>query len=750
MDGLELWGGHECTVNRVGGAFQDQTRLSGHHDRLDDLDRFAELGVAALRYPVLWERTAPDRPDALDFRWSDARLARMQALDIRPIVGLVHHGSGPRYTNLLDEAFAPGLANFARSVAQRYPHVRDWTPVNEPLTTARFSCLYGLWYPHVADEGLFWSALLNQIDGVRLSMREIRAVNPEARLIQPEDFGRTYATRPLAEQARYDNARRWMTWDLLCGRVVPDHPLWARLAGFGLGDRLRMIADDPCPPQVLGINHYLTSDRFLDHRCDAYPPDRCGGNDSTRYADVEAIRVLTPAPGGLEGALREVAARYDIPIAITECHNGCTREDQMRWFREAWEGAHDFQRRGGKIEAVTAWALLGSYDWNTLLTRRFGHYECGVFDVRSGRPRATAAANLLKNLTGGAGAASPASDGAGWWRRDVRLQHRPVFRSVDTPEPRPRWRTDPGPQRPILITGATGTLGKALARACEWRGLDYVLTSRAELDLGSPDTIAQALDAHEPWAVLNAAGFVRVDEAEADHAGCFAANAHGIAVLAEVCGRRGVRLVGFSSDLVFDGRGQRPYVESDLPAPLNVYGASKAAAERRALAVNPDALMIRTAAFFSPYDPHNFAVHVLRALAADLPVEAAEDLVASPTYVPDLVDAVLDLVIDGESGLWHLANSGAVTWAEFAILIAEAFGFDPRQIRPQPAARFGWAARRPTYAPLATIRGAIMPPLESAIGRFTSTLRAGDFLIDEMAPIHEGAQGAGAAALLRL
>src|SRR5829696_5826539 len=92
----ELWGGMECTVNRVHDAYFDQIERTGHSDRLDDLDRFAALGLRALRYPVLWERTAPDGPESADWRWADRRLNRLRALGLPPIVGLVHHGSGPR------------------------------------------------------------------------------------------------------------------------------------------------------------------------------------------------------------------------------------------------------------------------------------------------------------------------------------------------------------------------------------------------------------------------------------------------------------------------------------------------------------------------------------------------------------------------------------------------------------------------------------------------------------------------------
>jgi dTDP-4-dehydrorhamnose reductase len=738
MGELELWGGHECTVNRVGGVFHDQTVRSGHEQRIDDLDRFAELGLKALRYPVLWERVAPTHPDERDWRWTDTRLGRIRELGMRPIAGLLHHGSGPRYTSLVDDGFVGGFAAYARAAAERYPWIADWTPINEPLTTARFSALYGHWYPHLTDEPLFWAALVNQIEATAAAMREIRAVRSDARLIQTEDLGRSYATRPVAHQAEFDNARRWMTWDLLAGRVVRGHPLWARLESFGLADRLRRLADAPCPADVIGVNHYLTSDRFLDHAVENYPPERIGGNDFMAFADVEAVRVAQPAPGGLEGALDEAWTRYGRPLAVTEAHNGCTREEQVRWLREAWATALRLRSRGVEVQAVTAWALLGAFDWNSLLTRHLGHYEVGAFDVRAGTPRPTALAAEIARIGHGAGAPHPATQGPGWWRRDVRLEFRPVFRTVETPEPKRAWKTDAPPARPLLITGATGALGKALARACEWRGVDYRLTDRAELPLGDAAAIRRVLDAAGPWGVINAAGWARVDEAEADPAGCLAANAAGAVGLARACAERGLPFTGFSSDLVFDGAKAIAYVERDAPAPLSAYGASKAQAEREIAALGGPALMIRTAAFFSPYDPHNFAAQVVRALANDQEVQAAEDLVVSPTYVPDLVEAVLDLMIDGETGMRHLANAGAVSWAEFARRIAEAAGFDPALVRPVPAAVFGWAAPRPAQAALATERGALMPSLDHAIARFAAMISQAEFTA-EVEALAEGA-----------
>jgi dTDP-4-dehydrorhamnose reductase len=94
---LELWGGVECTVNRVGETYSDQVCRSGHHDRPDDIALVASTGIKTLRYPVLWERVAPDGLIGADWSWTDDRLDRLRRLGIRPIAGLLHHGSGPTF-----------------------------------------------------------------------------------------------------------------------------------------------------------------------------------------------------------------------------------------------------------------------------------------------------------------------------------------------------------------------------------------------------------------------------------------------------------------------------------------------------------------------------------------------------------------------------------------------------------------------------------------------------------------------------
>ncbi|HYP16640.1 MAG TPA: hypothetical protein VEQ65_05465, partial [Opitutus sp.] len=130
---LEMWGGMECSVVTIESRVEDQLARTGHDQRLSDLDRFAELGLRAMRFPVVWERHPGP---VIDWEWADRRLERLRELGIRPIVGLLHHGCGPTGECFLSSGFVPEFADFARQVAERYPWVDAYTPVNEPLTTA--------------------------------------------------------------------------------------------------------------------------------------------------------------------------------------------------------------------------------------------------------------------------------------------------------------------------------------------------------------------------------------------------------------------------------------------------------------------------------------------------------------------------------------------------------------------------------------------------------------------------------------
>jgi dTDP-4-dehydrorhamnose reductase len=739
---LELWGGLECTVNRVRDDYFSQLDRNGHAARADDIARFAGLGIRAIRYPILWERTAPDGLEKADWSWPDERLPALKDAGVTPIAGLVHHGSGPRHTSLLDPAFPEQLAEYAAAVATRYPWLEYYTPVNEPCTTARFSGLYGLWYPHGRDDRSFVQILLNQCRAVVLSMRAIRAINPNAKLVQTDDLGKTYSTHEMAHVADFYNARRWLAWDLLCGMVGREHALWGYLTGTGADEaQLLWFRDNPCPPDIIGVNYYVTSERWLDHRAERYPAHHRGMVGGTPCADIETSRSLaTPTPG-IAPLLSEVWDRYHLPLAVTEAHIDANREDQLRWLLEIWEAAQESRQNGVDVRAVTVWALLGSFDWNSLVTECRGYYEPGTFDVRSTPPRPTALAAMMRELSVGKPLTHPVLRGQGWWRRPGRFLCQPVA----TPDVLASISADGHrlvgtSANPILILGATGTLGRAFARICQKRNLAYRLLSRNDMDIADPASVEQALQRYQPWAVINACGYVRVDDAERDAERCFRENAIGPAVLAVACARHGVHLTTFSSDLVFDGMRGASYGETDPVAPLNVYGQSKAEAEARVLESHPGSLVVRTSAFFGPWDNHNFVALALGALERGESFVAASDVTVSPTYVPDLVHTCLDLAIDRESGVWHLTNGQALTWAGLAEKAAARAGVDASRLEAQPCASCNYVAARPRYSALHSERATLLPTLDDALARFLELRNDSDPEFGELVMTAEGRQ----------
>lgn len=725
MEELALWGGLECTINRVLDEYFSQMDRNGHLHRICDLERFASLGIRSIRYPVLWEHMAPNGLDQIDWSWSDARLPALRERGITPIAGLVHHGSGPKYTSLVDPLFADKLAVFAGAVAQRYPWMEYYTPINEPLTTARFSGLYGLWYPHGRDDRVFVQALLNQCRGIVLSMRAIRQINPDAQLVQTDDLGKAYSTPQLSDLAEFYNTRRWLAWDLLCGEVGQEHPLWGYLTSTGIEpSQILWFQDNVCLPEIIGINYYITSERWLDQRVERYPGHHTASHRGYRFVDMEPVRVLATPTAGIGSLLAEAWERYRLPLAITEVHMGASREDQMRWLLEIWQAAKKARHSGVDIRAVTVWALLGSYDWNCLVTECQGYYEPGPFDVRSATPRATAVADLMQELAAGQQPSHPILNGEGWWRRAGRFNYRPAaIQTAVAPLYPDHHEASKKTLRPILVTGATGTLGRAFAIICEQRNLAGKLLSRQEMDIAIRASVERAVALYQPWAIINASGYVNVDNAENDTDRCFRENTIGPSILAAVCREQGIQFLTFSSDLVFDGEQAFPYLESDNTGPLNHYGRSKAEAERKVLDHNPEALIVRTSAFFGPWDVYNFVTVALKTLALGERFSASTDMTVSPTYVPDLVNTCLDLLIDREAGIWHLTNGQPITWAGLAQKAAEKAGVDISSLDGRLRDQLGYVAVRPLYSALSSERGILLPSLDDALDRYIALYR---------------------------
>ena len=195
-------------------------------------------------------------------------------------------------------------------------------------------------------------------------------------------------------------------------------------------------------------------------------------------------------------------------------------------------------------------------------------------------------------------------------------------------------------------------------------------------------------------------------------------NTLGPQLLAAACKKHDIKFMTFSSDLVFDGTKYHGYTEDDLVNPLNIYGKSKADAEVLVKIENLNALIIRSSAFFGLSDNFNFVHSVIECLRNNKPFSAADDICVSPTYVPDLVNTSLDLMIDDESGIWHLTNEGETTWAQLARTVANRARLDNDLIRPTPKRLMGYRAERPGYSVLKSNNGVLLPTLENALNRY--------------------------------
>lgn len=424
---IEYWGGIECSINRVRDEFFDQLNFTGHYSRKGDIERLASLGISKLRYPVLWEAHQHTREAEIDWRWTSGQLEQIRYFNMEPIVGLVHHGSGPGFTNLLDDSFATDLADYARRVAEQFPWVDHYIPVNEPLTTARFSGLYGFWFPHKKDSLSCFRMLINQLKAVVISMQEIRKVNSDAKLIQTEDLGKTYSSPVLQYQADFENERRWLTFDFLCGKVNHQHALWDYMRWLGMSEKeLLYFEENPCPPDICGFNYYLTSERYLDDELDFYPKALHGGNGQHKYVDTEAIRVEHGSPCGLGVLLCEAWDRFRLPMAMTEVFLSCTMDEQVRWLEDVRRQCMEIRASepGLDLRAITYWALLGEFGWNTLVTSMDGEYECGAYDVRPEIPVETLSAAYIREITAGRNFNAGWLGEKGWWRHKHRFHQK--------------------------------------------------------------------------------------------------------------------------------------------------------------------------------------------------------------------------------------------------------------------------------------------------------------------------------------
>jgi dTDP-4-dehydrorhamnose reductase len=256
-----------------------------------------------------------------------------------------------------------------------------------------------------------------------------------------------------------------------------------------------------------------------------------------------------------------------------------------------------------------------------------------------------------------------------------------------------------------MVTGSSGQLGKALMALLG----DQVIWSggRAELDVRDAGAVSAVVKEAHPDVVFNAAAYNGVDAAENNVDEALAVNASGGFHLARACREVGALLVHISSDYVFDGSQRKPYEEEDWPRPLSVYGVSKLAGGLLVSASGCPHLLVRTSGLFGAVGSRvkggSFVDRIISRARAGHPLRVVADQTFSPTYVPDLADALVTLVERGARGLFHVANSGSCTWHELAVASLEAVSLRV-PVEAIRSAELGAAARRPTYSVLSNAR----------------------------------------------
>lgn len=277
----------------------------------------------------------------------------------------------------------------------------------------------------------------------------------------------------------------------------------------------------------------------------------------------------------------------------------------------------------------------------------------------------------------------------------------------------------------FLLIGRTGQLGGDLLRHGAAHRFDA--PDRAELDVTRPDQVRAALARYRPDLVINCAAFHNVPLCESQPEDAFRVNCVAVRDLATLCREVGVRLVTFSSDYVFGGDKREPYLEGDLPGPLQIYGISRLAGEHAALSAAPEAVVIRTCGLYGESGARakggNFVDGRVADARAGKTIEMAMEQTIAPTSTEDLSQAVLKLAVHPSltGGIYHLVNEGQCTWYEFTTAIVETIGLRTPVVPVDRGGRTG-SMRRPLYSVLSNTRakalGVVLPPWRDALRRY--------------------------------
>lgn len=265
----------------------------------------------------------------------------------------------------------------------------------------------------------------------------------------------------------------------------------------------------------------------------------------------------------------------------------------------------------------------------------------------------------------------------------------------------------------VLLLGKTGLLGSALFEAFAKAGHQVIAPAHVEFDIEKKKSVQEGIERIAPELVVNAVGYTNVDKAEQDQEHAFQLNSNGVAHLAYALHGTKIPLVHFSTDYIFEGTNSQGYLESDAPAPLSIYGASKAAGEFEVMSSLSHFYIVRTSWLFGP-GGKNFVDTMLALGEKGDPLRVVTDQIGNPTYTPDLAQGVLRLLKGLPYGTYHMVNEGDTSWYDFAVEIFHQLGV-PQKIVPITTAEFGRPAKRPHYSMLRSTKIPYLRPWKEAL-----------------------------------
>ena len=257
----------------------------------------------------------------------------------------------------------------------------------------------------------------------------------------------------------------------------------------------------------------------------------------------------------------------------------------------------------------------------------------------------------------------------------------------------------------ILVTGGNGQLAQCLKYVVKNNDeLDVNFQDLPELDITNIQQLVSYFSKNELDYCINCAAYTAVDLAEEQSDLAYAVNADGPKNLAEVCKKHQVKLLHISTDFVFDGKKQTPYIETDMPNPLGVYGKSKWQGERNIQEIMEDYFILRTSWLYSQYG-NNFMKSMLRLSETRDEISVVSDQIGAPTYAGDLAEVLVKIVLSLSTnyGVYHYSNSGAISWYDFAVEIFTQFG-KKIEVKPITTKDYPTAAKRPKFSVLDTTK----------------------------------------------